>query len=240
MLNQEVDYLQEAESTTLAHDLFRPEDGIVVPRVFPDYSGKRVLTTEYLQGLHLTEYLATNPSQESRNAFGTKLYSAWHRMYYAGCPHADPHPGNYLFMNDGRLGIIDFGCVQRYGPEERELVRLADKMSFEDPTLAQEVVHRFCGVTSDDPALPDYLKMMEESRDWMTEPVRKPGIFDFGDEAHFQRGLDFFSRTIEKKLTRANPMCVYMNRSIFGLKALLYRLRAQVDVHEVMRRERPQ
>ena len=239
MLNQEVDYLQEAESTRHARELFGPEDGIVVPLVYPEYSGKRVLTTEYLQGLHLTDYLATNPSQASRNTFGTRIYAAWHRMYYAGSTHADTHPGNYLFLGDGRLGIIDFGCVQHYGAEERELVLLADRMSFDDHSLAKELVRRFCGVAGDDPALPDYLQMMEESRDWMTEPVSKPGPFDFGDAAHFQRGLDFFSRSVDKKLTRGNPMCVYMNRGIFGLKALLFRLRAQVDVHEVMRRERP-
>ena len=53
MLGQEVDYLQEAESTRLARDLFRAEDGIIVPQVFPEYSGKRVLTTDFIQGLHL-------------------------------------------------------------------------------------------------------------------------------------------------------------------------------------------
>ena len=112
-------------------------------------------------------------------------------------------------------------------------------MCFEDPSLTPEVVRRFCGVTEGNPALPDYLEMMTESREWMMEPVSRPGPFDFGDEAHFQRGLDWFSRTARKRITRANPMCVYMNRGIFGLKALLFRLRAQVDVHEVIRQERP-
>jgi predicted unusual protein kinase regulating ubiquinone biosynthesis (AarF/ABC1/UbiB family) len=239
MLNQEVDYLREAESTRLARELFRPEDGIVVPRVHPEYSGKRVLTTDYIHGLHLPDYLATNPTQASRNDFGTKMYIAWKRMYYAFMPYADPHSGNYLFLSDGRLGLIDFGCVQHYGPEEREIMRLADKMSFEDPSLAREVVRRNCGVSEGDPALHDYLQMMEESRDWMMEPFNRPGPFDFGDEAHFQRGLDWFSRAIRKRTTRSNPMYVYWNRSVFGIKALLFRLRAQVDVQEVIRQERP-
>ena len=239
MLNQEVDYLREAESTRLARELFRPEDGIVVPRVHPEYSGKRVLTTDYIHGLHLPDYLATNPTQASRNDFGTKMYIAWKRMYYAFMPYADPHSGNYLYLSDGRLGLIDFGCVQHYGPEEREIMRLADKMSFEDPSLAREVVRRNCGVSEGDPALHDYLQMMEESRDWMMEPFNRPGPFDFGDEAHFQRGLDWFSRAIRKRTTRSNPMYVYWNRSVFGIKALLFRLRAQVDVQEVIRQERP-
>lgn len=239
MLNQEVDYLQEAESTRLARDLFRPEDGIIVPRVYPEYSGKRVLTTEYIQGLHLRDYLATNPTQASRNGFGTKIYVAWKRMYYAFMPYVDPHPGNYLFLSDGRLGLIDFGCVQHYGGEEREIMLLADKMSFEDSSLTGQVVRRVCGVSGDDPAWQDYLQMMAESRDWMMEPVSRPGAFDFGDEAHFQRGVDLFARTVRKRIIRANPMYVYWNRSIFGVKALLFRLRAQVDVHEVIRQERP-
>jgi aarF domain-containing kinase len=238
MLHQEVDYLQEAESTRMARELFRPEDGIVVPRVYKEYSGKRVLTTDYLSGLHLNDYLATNPTQASRNAFGTKMYRAWMRMYYSFVPYADPHPGNYLFLSDGRLGLLDFGCVQHYGPEEREIVRLADRMTFEDSSLMPEVVRLVCGVSGDDPELPEYLRMMKESRDWMMEPMEQPGPFDFGDKAHFQRGLDWFSRAVSKRTTRSNPMYVYWNRSVFGLKALLLRLRAQVDVHEIVRQER--
>ncbi len=239
MLGQEIDYVQEAESTRLARDLFRPEDGIVVPQVHAGCSGKRVLTTDFIEGLHLSDYLATNPSQESRNAFGTKMYVAWKRMYYAFMPYVDPHPGNYLFLSDGRLGLIDFGCVQHYGPEEREIMILADRMAFEDPTLAREVVHRVCGVTDDDPAMDDYLQLMTKSRDWMMEPLNRPGPFDFGDAAHYQRGVDSFSSAVNKRLTRANPMYVYWNRSIFGIKAMLLRLGAQVDVQEVIRQERP-
>ena len=238
MLNQEVDYVQEAESTRLAEALFGPDDGIVVPRVYADYSGKRVLTTEYLPGLHLTDYLATNPTQASRNAFGTKMYTAWMRMYCAYMPYADPHPGNYLFMSDGRLGLLDFGCVQHYGPEEREIMRLSDRMANEDSSLMPEVIRRVCGVSEGDAEYPEYLKMMKESCDWMMEPAARPGPFDFGDESHFRRGVDWFVRVNRQRTTRANPMYVYWNRSVFGIKAMLFRLRAQVDVYEANRKER--
>jgi aarF domain-containing kinase len=238
MLNQEVDYFQEAESQRQAGDLFRAEDGIVVPRVYSEYSGKRVLTTEYIPGLHLQEYLATNPSQESRNTFGTKIYVAWTRMYYAFMTYGDPHPGNYIFLNDGRLGLIDFGCVQHYGSDERELTRLADRMAYEDSSILPEVVRRACGLAANDPELEEYSQLMRESLDWMMEPVRQPGAFDFGDAKHFERGVDWFSRVSRKRLFRANPMYVYWNRSVFGWKAMLYRLRAQVDVHAVIRQER--
>jgi len=238
MLHQEVDYLQEAESTRLARELFQPEDGIVVPQIYPDYSGQRVLTTQLLDGLHLPEFLAAKPSQSTRNAFGTKLYISWHRMYFAGTPNADPHLGNYLFLSDGRLGLLDFGCVQHYNTEELELLRMANRMTFEDPSLAREFLPRVCGVTENDPQFNDYLQIMMECRDWMMEPMNTPSSFDFGDESHFQRGLNWFSHTVSRRITRAHPMYVSINRSIFGLKALLYRLGAQIDVREVIRQER--
>jgi len=238
MLNQEVDYVQEAESTRRARELFRQEDGIVVPRVYPEYSGKRILTTEFIEGLHLREYLANNPNQESRNAFGTKMYVTWARTYSAYTPYADPHSGNYIFMPDGRLGLIDFGCVQHYGPEEREIAQLAERMTRGDLSLLPEVTRRVCGVSVDDPALPDYMRIVEASRNWMLEPEDHPGPFDFGDEGHYQRGLDMIAGMIRKRTTRSNPMYVYFERSVFGLKALLLRLRAQVDVREIIRRER--
>ena len=48
-----------------------------------------------------------------------------------------------------RLGLIDFGCVQHFGPDEQELTRLAEWMSYEDPAIMPEVVRRACGVGAD-------------------------------------------------------------------------------------------
>ena len=112
-------------------------------------------------------------------------------------------------------------------------------MAFEDRSLIGDVVRRACGVEPGDPEAKAYMQMMEESLDWMLEEFRRPGPFDFGDPAYFRRGMDWFSSVTRKRLNRAHPMYVYWNRSIFGSKALLLRLRAQVDTHAVLRHERP-
>ncbi|MEJ2201211.1 MAG: AarF/UbiB family protein, partial [Desulfuromonadaceae bacterium] len=59
MLEMETDYRQEADFTTEIRALFPPAEGIVIPEVFQDFSTQRVLTTAYLPGLHLNQYLAT-------------------------------------------------------------------------------------------------------------------------------------------------------------------------------------
>ena len=53
-----------------------------------------------------------NPSQEVRDRHGEQLFHVYTRLLYGGrLFHADPNPGNYLFMPDGRLGLLDFGYL---------------------------------------------------------------------------------------------------------------------------------
>jgi tRNA A-37 threonylcarbamoyl transferase component Bud32 len=237
MLQQESDYEREAESLRRARALFKPEEGIVVPQVYKEYSTKRVLTMDHIPGVHLDDFLATNPSQELRNQFGTKMYLANFRMYYARMNYADPHSGNYLFMSDHRLGLLDFGCVQNYGEEECELIRLSEKSMAGDPGVLREVFRRGANMNDEDFANEEHVALMKESHSWMCEPLCKEGPFDFGNLEHLQRGIHWFVGLTRKRYTRSHPMYIYFNRSVFGLRALLYRLRAQVDVRELHRQE---
>jgi len=237
MLGQELDYRQEAQSQRQARDLFTPEDGIVVPAVYADYSGARVLTTEYLPGRHLSGFLAGNPPPELRDRFGALLYRAYFRMYYGYMNYADPNPGNYLFLDDGRMGILDFGCIQHYGDVEREIVRVSDRVLREDETAAAELERLSSGISADDPDIERYRPLFEQFRQWLMEPMRCGGAFDFGDEDHMRRGFDYFRGVIRKRTMRGHPTYVYFSRCVFGLKAMLYRLRARVDVKSIQREE---
>jgi aarF domain-containing kinase len=237
MLQQEVDYEREAQSLRGALSLFKPAEGIVVPQVYEEFSTKRVLTMQYLPGAHMNGFLAANPSQELRNAFGTKMYLSSFRLYYSRMNYADPHSGNYLFMDDGRLGLIDFGCVQNYGDEECELIRLSEESTWGGPETVREVLRRGAYMTDEDFANEEHLALMKESHDWTCEPIRHEGAFDFGNIEHLQRGMHWFVGLTRKRYTRSHPTYVYFNRSVFGLRALLYRLRAQVDVQALHRRE---
>ena len=233
MLKQEVDYERESESLRDARALFQGEDGIVVPEVHAEYSTKRVLTMDYIPGLHLPDFLATHPSQALRNSFGAKLLLVWYRMHAAKMNYADPQSGNYLFLDDGRLGLIDFGCVQHFTDEEFELLRLAYRADEREPALVRELMRRACGATDADLANKDYVGLINESIRWMKEPVLHRGPFDYADEKYLKRGVECFGRLIAKRYARSHPMFVYFHRSTFGLKALLYRLGAQVDIQEL-------
>ncbi len=94
MLAQEMDYVHEARNMREASALFTAADGIVVPKVFDEYSTSRVLTSEYVPGPNLSQFLAASPSQEQRDEFGRKISLAWERMFYAHTSYSDPHPGS--------------------------------------------------------------------------------------------------------------------------------------------------
>src|SRR4029077_860958 len=82
VLESETDYEQEAASLREARAAFREDDGIVVPRVYDQYSTRRVLTMEYLEGDHLPAFLEGNPTQELRNHFGELILRASLRLYF--------------------------------------------------------------------------------------------------------------------------------------------------------------
>jgi predicted unusual protein kinase regulating ubiquinone biosynthesis (AarF/ABC1/UbiB family) len=189
MLNQEVDYRQEAESMREARSLFGAEDGIVVPRCYAEYSTARVLTTDYLEGKHLPAFLADNPPQSLRDRFGSLIYRSHFRMYYAYLNYADPNPGNYIFLDDGRLGLIDFGCMQRYDAGEREILRLSEVVITDPEAVLPELLRLVCGIAPGDPETENYRRMMLQSREWMLEPMQG-GLYDFGDEGHLRRGVN--------------------------------------------------
>jgi aarF domain-containing kinase len=237
MLQQEADYEHEAQSLRRARDLFDSSEGIVVPEVYEKYSTKRVLTMQYIPGALLDDFLATNPSQELRNQFGTRMYLATFRMYYAGTTYADPHSGNYLFMSDDRLGLIDFGCVHRYSDEEAGLIRLAEESASGRPEVVRELFRRGANMEDADFENQEHLDLLKESHKWMCEPIQHEGPFDFGNVEHLQRGINLVVAMARKRYTRFHPMYVYFNRSVFGIRALLYRLRAQVDVKALHRQE---
>ena len=111
-LLREVDYLQEAEQLQwFAQHAARP--GVVMAQPILSHTRAQVLTQQYLPGLHLDAWLATQPQQALRDQAGQHLWDWFmHCIFGLGRVHADPHPGNFLFAADGTVGVLDFGCTR--------------------------------------------------------------------------------------------------------------------------------
>jgi predicted unusual protein kinase regulating ubiquinone biosynthesis (AarF/ABC1/UbiB family) len=108
---EELDYQLEAQAQQAFADAFAEDPDIVIPAVIT--ATDHVLITEWMDGTPLAEVIAEG-SQKQRNAAGMLLV----RFLFSGPArarmlHADPHPGNFRLLPDGRLGVLDFGAVDR-------------------------------------------------------------------------------------------------------------------------------
>jgi predicted unusual protein kinase regulating ubiquinone biosynthesis (AarF/ABC1/UbiB family) len=116
-LTLELDYAREAE---LCRDYARAAAAfseLAVPAVIPSHSSARVLTLELLLGETLKDFMARPTDNAERFRVSCLLVRAIQGPFLtAGRVHADPHPGNFLVMPDGRLGVLDFGAVKRPSP----------------------------------------------------------------------------------------------------------------------------
>jgi predicted unusual protein kinase regulating ubiquinone biosynthesis (AarF/ABC1/UbiB family) len=119
-IEEELDYELEAQNQRTIARIFRGHPFIVVPEVVTDLSRERVLVSEYVEGTGFEE-LKSYP-QEDRDRLGEILF-----RFYFGCLYrhhqfsGDPHPGNFMLLQDGRVAFLDFGLFKRMPPGSVEL-----------------------------------------------------------------------------------------------------------------------
>jgi predicted unusual protein kinase regulating ubiquinone biosynthesis (AarF/ABC1/UbiB family) len=114
-LSQELDFLQEAESTKLIGKQISEFDLLTTPTVYGDYTSRRVLTLSFVHGRHLNELRRAELDKLDSKAIARQLLSAYlKQMVIDGVFHCDPHPGNIFLTDEGKLALMDFGMVGRF------------------------------------------------------------------------------------------------------------------------------
>lgn len=238
MLEQEVDYEREAKLQTEARACLAGLEDVVVPEIIEEHSTSRVLTMDYLEGQHLTPFLATSPPQHVRDRHAEQIIRAGVRLWYSGrLVYADPHPGNFLFLPDGRLGLLDFGCCHPFTDEEFKYVLDVERaVNSGDDSEIVRVMAYGCDL---DPAdlTGDRRQHMRDYVNWAWEPVQHEGAFDFSDPEQFRRGARIYGEFMKKRWVRSKPVNVWLTKSFYGERAMLTRLGARFDFGRIVRAE---
>ena len=238
VLSKETDYELEADNLRRARSLFSEDDQITIPAVHDQLSSRRVLTMDWVEGSNFEEFLATNPSQETRNHFARLLILAHSRLYYQQRSlYADPHPGNLLFGEDGQLGMIDFGCIRTFNDEEWSYLREADRVMDHGREGAIEHMRRGMELTDKDMANTELVDSIADWCDWVWYPNVTNEEYDFGNADSLREGIDAFKQ-ISKYRPKSKPENLFLLRWTYAQRALLYRLKAKVNVFEIIQSER--
>lgn len=233
-LLEETDYELEVRRSIEFSIACRNLNNVVFPDYYPDLSSKRIITMDWLEGKHLREFLATNPSQELRDQIGQALWDFYnYQQHELRAVHADPHPGNFLITPEGKLGCIDFGCI-KVMPDDfyYPFFSLTSTDLFNNK---EETIKAFRKLEmilpNDTPAQIEFYYSMFKQ---MISLFAKPYItntFDFGKKEFFDDLFGFGEKVAkmpEFKQARGVKHFIYVNRTNFGLYNILHELEARV------------
>ena len=237
-LLSETNYRQEAEHARLVRRALQDVDDVVVPRVHEATSSERVITLDFIDGEHITEFLKRRPSQAVRDRAGAAILRAAARLYYSHRTLlGDPGPGNFLFMPDGRIGIVDFGCYRTFTDEEWEAICGVIRAE-SDPAKLDAALLRCARMDHEPDVDLEHLESIRRSSGWYFESLMRDEPFDFGDRAYLERGMNATRRVLERRHTRQMPVFIWQTRCFTGLRVLLHRLGARVNQRRIDNEER--
>jgi ubiquinone biosynthesis protein len=120
-LLRELDYRQEAQNLAMLRRNLAEFDRIAIPAPVDDYTTSRLLTMEYLPGTKITVLSPVARLELDGAELAEQLFRAYlEQILVDGFFHADPHPGNVLVTDDGKIVLLDLGMVARVGPRVQE------------------------------------------------------------------------------------------------------------------------
>ncbi|MFD2202544.1 ABC1 kinase family protein [Shivajiella indica] len=236
-LIEETDYVLEVQRSREISSACSNIQDLTFPNYYEALSSDRIITMDWIEGNHIKEWLETNPSQEEKNRIGQALWDFYHhQVHNLKQLHADPHPGNFIIQDDGKLGIIDFGCVKILPEDfyhgyfslikrdllinEEELNAIFYGLEFiSDKDTEEEKVY-FKGV-------------FKEMISLLGKPFHAES-FDFADDSYFEQIFKLGDRISNDKMfkksrqARGSRHGLYINRTYFGLYNLLNQLQANV------------
>jgi predicted unusual protein kinase regulating ubiquinone biosynthesis (AarF/ABC1/UbiB family) len=238
---RETDYRQEAANIEHFRKQLKPLAYVTVPEVHPRYSSERVLTMSRIAGLHLDAFLANKPAQRVRDLVGTNLFDLYYfQVLKVGAFHADPHWGNYLFSDDGGIGLVDFGCVKHLAPQfVAHLRRVYLYPGRRDSREFQHLLEERSAVFGKKLAPETTRALMRFAENFYRvvyppEPDKADAKFDFADAAFIRSYMREAAHLANKR--GALPEYLFLSRAETGLYHTLHRLRARVATSVIVRK----
>ena len=235
-LKEEVDYELEAKQT----EYFRTHlnnEAIMIAKIHPELSTKKVLVSSFLAGDDFQTFVASNPTKEQRDHYAQLIFDSFFiGLYKLRMIHADPNPGNFIFMEDAKLGIIDFGCVKQIN---KDFLASFSKLhvSLMDGVADEEIVAQYCALKMIDEDTPE--KMLAFYQD-VIKPLDRIYIEIFEEDSYdFQVHSDFSKRGFETimqvqknnaiSVHNMNEEYIFVDRTLLGYYAMFEQMQATID-----------
>lgn len=243
-LIEETNYLLELKQSQEVVVACNKIENLVFPDYYPEYSTEKIITMDWMSGIHLSEFAAINKDPEIGNKIGQALWDFYmYQIHILKKVHADPHPGNFMVNEENQLIALDFGCMKAipndfYTP----YFQLIDKNIINNPKLFSDKLYELEILRVDDSneEVDYFTSMFYDLLSLFTKPFQTEN-FDFSDDEFFENiaklGERFANDTTLRKMNgnRGSKHFIYMNRTFFGLYNLLYDLKAKIVVNQFLK-----
>ena len=238
-LLEETNYTLELEQSKSMTEACSHIPNLKFPKYYKDFSCDKILTMDWMSGIHLAQYTSKQNDPQESNSIGQTLWDFYmYQMHVLKRVHADPHPGNFLVDSSGNLVAIDFGCIKEV-PEDFYIpyFELAQKEAMEDRDFFIDKITALEILRPDDSAKDSaYITdLFHELLGVLTFPFHNK-TFDFSDEIFWGKVAQMSERLSKdeqlRKLNgnRGSRHFLYINRTFFGLYNLLHDLKSNVVV----------
>jgi len=235
-LFEETDYNLELKRSQHFSEECRHLPNVKFPRYYPEYSCEKIITMDWMYGIHFSEFTKKQNSQEDSNKIGQTLWDFYmYQMHILKKVHADPHPGNFLISENKELLVIDFGCIKEI-PEDFYIpyFELAKEENLKNPEIFFEKLFTLEILREEDsPKEKEFFsKLFYELLELFTRPFNQER-FDFSDEKFFQEITDLgqrYAKVSDMKgmnTNRGSRHFIYLNRTFFGLYNMMHDLKSK-------------
>ena len=235
-LLEETNYLLEIEQSKEVVAACSHIPNMVFPTYYEAFSSQQIITMDWMDGIHLSEFAKINTNQDIANTIGQALWDFYlYQMHTLKKVHADPHPGNFLVSEKGQLIAIDFGCMKII-PEDFYVpyFELFDKEVLDNSEIFHNKLLELEILREDDSEeeIIFFTNMFHDVLSFFTQPFREE-TFNFSDPDFFEEiaaiGEKYFKGTRSNKMNanRGSRHFIYMNRTFFGLFNLMFDLKAE-------------
>ena len=240
-LIEETNYLLELKQSQEVVNACEKIENLVFPQYYPEFSSERIITMDWMTGIHLSEFTAINNNLDVANKIGQALWDFYmYQIHILKKVHADPHPGNFLVNDANQLIALDFGCMKQI-PNDFYIpyFELINKEVIDNSKIFKEKLFELEILRTDDTKeeVEYFTTMFYDLMYLFTLPFQEEH-FDFSNPEFFgniaKLGERFAKDTNIRKMNgnRGSKHFIYMNRTFFGLYNLMYDLKATIVVNQ--------
>lgn len=239
-LIEETDYTLELKNSTSMTEACSDLDGYIFPKYYPELSSDRIITMDWIDGLHLPEFAESNATQEQKNDIGQKIWDLFmYQIYTLNKVHADPHPGNILITKDHKVCVLDFGCIKELPADFlKPFIKLTEAGVLEDDIKFEKLLYTL-EILKEDDTLEEkeyYFNLFRDVLGLLLKPYHSE-TWDFSNQAFFDditaSGEKIAKETLfsSYRINRGSEHFIYMNRTFFGLYQLMNVIGAEINVN---------